>query len=508
MQLLAQFPFFDQMDGGGGANDVWGWEDPQTGDEFAIVGRQGATSFFNITDPTDPVNLGRLLSHTGSSTWRDIKVYQDHAFIVSDGNGPHGMQVFDLTQLRNQTTSKTWTETAHYDGFRNAHNIAINEDTGYAYVTGSNRGGLFMVNIQDPTNPRQGRDFSGPYVHDTQVVTYNGPDVQHVGREIAFNASVSQMNIADVTNKTNPFFLSTSGYPQSAYAHQGSLSEDHRYFYMDDELDEQSYGFNTRTHVWDVSDLDNPVYTGFHEHETRSTDHNLYVHNGLIYEANYTRGIRVLEVVDAANAELREVAYLDTHPPSNSIGFKGAWSVYPFFDSGTIIVSDRERGLFIARLNIMDVDFNDDQIVDVMDIDELIMAIAGGSTFATFDLNQDGVVDVEDRDAWLAEAGNINLGLERSYLLGDANLDGAVDGTDFVAWNKHKFTFSAAWSNGDFTADGVVDGLDFALWNMSKFTQSDSGAPAAQLDAVPEPSTMVMASLIVFLGFLGGRRPL
>jgi hypothetical protein len=197
-----------------------------------------------------------------------------------------------------------------------------------------------------------------------------------------------------------------------------------------------------------------------------------------------------LEIVDPANAQLEEIAYLDTHPPSNAAGFDGAWSVYPFFDSGTIIVSDRMRGLFVARLNVMDVDFNDDGSVDCGDIDELIAAIATGSTATAYDLNQDSAVNLEDRDAWLAEAGQINLGLDQAYLLGDATLDGSVDGEDFIAWNDHKFTATASWCSGDFSADGIVDGIDFVLWNEFKFTESGAaGALGGGVSAVPEPST-------------------
>ena len=34
--------------------------------------------------------------------------------------------------------------------------------------------------------------------------------------------------------------------------------------------------------------------------------------------------------------------------------------------------------------------------------------------------------------------------------LGDANLDGQVDVTDFNLWNSHKFSDSLAWDDGDF----------------------------------------------------------
>ncbi len=121
----------------------------------------------------------------------------------------------------------------------------------------------------------------------------------------------------------------------------------------------------------------------------------------------------------------------------------------------------------------VDGDFNDDGVYDARDIDALVAEIAAGTDAAGFDLSGDGVVDLVDRDAWLAEAGSVNLPSGNAYLLGDANLDGVVDGLDFISWNAHKFTDVAAWSAGDFNADGVVDGSDFADWNANKFTSAN-----------------------------------
>ena len=65
----------------------------------------------------NPVYLGKLPTHTSSTTWRDVKVYNNYAFIVSEAGG-HGMQVFDLTRLRDVANPpETFTEDAHYDGF-------------------------------------------------------------------------------------------------------------------------------------------------------------------------------------------------------------------------------------------------------------------------------------------------------------------------------------------------------------------------------------------------------
>ena len=73
--------------------------DPQTGKNYAIMGLSNKTSFVDITDPANPIHLGDLPGHSHGILWRDIKVYRNHAFIVSEAM-MHGMQVFDLTQLR------------------------------------------------------------------------------------------------------------------------------------------------------------------------------------------------------------------------------------------------------------------------------------------------------------------------------------------------------------------------------------------------------------------------
>ena len=124
------------------ANDIWGWTDPLTGNEYALVGLTNGTSFVDVTDPENPIYLGRLPTHTGNSIWRDIKTYDNYAFIVSDLNGSHGMQVFDLTRLRNvPSPPATFTEDAWYNQIGSAHNIVIDEETGYAYIVGGSSAG-------------------------------------------------------------------------------------------------------------------------------------------------------------------------------------------------------------------------------------------------------------------------------------------------------------------------------------------------------------------------------
>ena len=347
------------------ANDIWGWTDPETGRDYALVGLRHAVAFVDVTEPVNPRLVGSLTTHAGAtSVWRDMKVYKDHVFVVVDGSGSNGMQVFDLTQLRAVVAPPAiFSETAHYDGVAQAHNIAINEATGFAYIVGANEGGrtcgggLHMVNIQDPRNPSFAGCFADPftgrgtgYTHDAQCVVYHGPDVEHQGKEICFGANVTAVSIADVTDKESPVALSWAAYPAVGYAHQGWLTEDHRYYVLNDELDELRFPEAikaTRTLIWDVSDLDDPILHLQHSGEAKSIDHNLYIVGDYVFQANYTSGLRILDIGDINNP--REVAFFDTVPGSDEQQFSGAWSVYPFFESGTIIVSSTGEGLFIVE---------------------------------------------------------------------------------------------------------------------------------------------------------------
>jgi choice-of-anchor B domain-containing protein len=355
------------------ANDIWGWTDPQTSREYAIVGRTDGTSFVDVTDASNPRYLGQLPKTEGSqvAVWRDMKVYRDHVFIVADGAGSHGVQIFDLKRLREPGDAPVvFEEDAHYDQIHSAHNIVINEDTGFAFVVGASSGGetcgggLHMVNIQDPTDPTfagcfadasTGRRGTG-YSHDAQCVTYNGPDSDFAGREICFGSNETALSIADVSDKQNPVALSMASYPNVAYTHQGWLTEDMRYFYMNDEGDEAS-GLveGTRTLIWDVSDLEDPVLVGEYLADNTSIDHNLYVKGNLLYESNYVSGLRVLDITDPVNPV--EVGYFDTVPygdNSPSTG-GGSWSNYPYFESGIVVVTSGREGLFVLKKRDIDI---------------------------------------------------------------------------------------------------------------------------------------------------------
>jgi choice-of-anchor B domain-containing protein len=272
-------------------------------------------------------------------------------------------------------TPITFEPSGVYNGFSSAHNIVINQDTGYAYVVGARGptscgGGLHMVSLADPTNPafagcfshgETGRRGTG-YTHDAQCVTYRGPDSDYRDREICVGANETHISIADVTDKSAPIAVAKADYPFTHYAHQGWLTEDHQYYIQNDELDEaNSLDVNrTRTLIWDIVDLDDPILLKEYFAEGTSTDHNLYVKGDFVYQSNYIDGLQVLDISDIMNPI--NVASFDTHP-DNVSRYAGTWSNYPFFRSGAVAVTSSVDGLFMVQPTVAGTSVETEEII-------------------------------------------------------------------------------------------------------------------------------------------------
>ena len=372
MEIVAHMPIED-LGGERGVwvNDVWGWTDRDTGRDYALVARRDGTSFIDVTDPSGPRLVGNLPRTLGSrpSVWRDIKVIDNHAYIVADGAGAHGMQVFDLTRLRAVgDTSVDFEPDDTYREVFSAHNVVADEESKFLYIVGANSGGqtcgggLHMVDASDaPRLTFAGcyHDPSSPgargYTHDAQCLVYRGPDERYRGRQICVGSNESEINIADVTDKSNPVTLGRMSYPNVAYSHQGWFDDEQRHFYMNDEIDElQGLVAGTRTIIWDLTELDDPIVVNEYIGPVMASDHNLYVVGDRMYQSNYGSGLRVLDISDRANPH--EVAFFDSAPynddeAGHSATQSGAWSNYPFFPSGVVIFTSVREGLFIVRVS-------------------------------------------------------------------------------------------------------------------------------------------------------------
>jgi choice-of-anchor B domain-containing protein len=365
-------------------NDVWGWAS-EDGREFGIVGQTDGVAFVEINKKGQLIYLGRLDTYTTVVSWRDIKVIKHHAYIGSEAEG-HGMQIFDLHKLLDIDPASPVVFdnavdlTAHYGGFGASHNLVAHPEVDMIYAVGgrtgpNNRnttcaGGMWMVDVSDPSNPTSpGCVGEAGYVHDAQCVIYTGPTTEFTGKEICFGYNEDTLTIYDMTDKAAVEVISETPYVGNEYTHQGWLIDSSMTFLLlDDELDERDGAGppagelgglvnHTTTYIFDVSNLFAPVNTGFYQAPVMSIDHNQYTLRGLSYQANYGSGLRVLDVsgvsVDPTGGNIEETGFFDCHPEDDAIGgevaFLGTWSVYPWFESGFILLNSIERGVYSLK---------------------------------------------------------------------------------------------------------------------------------------------------------------
>jgi choice-of-anchor B domain-containing protein len=379
----------DELDPGSfSASDCWGYTSP-SGREYAIIGLYRGTGFVDITDPTDPQIVAMVFGDTNA--WQDIKVYGHYAYTVTEAENRviGGIRVFDLKDIDDGIVSHVYTVTS--GGITAAtRNVAIDAGSGFIYRCGGGAiayNGLRIYDLANPMQPLFVNSWQGRYVHDAQVVTYT--EGLYAGRQIAFcfaNDTPYGVNpgvdILDVTDKSLITVLASINLAHepifshpAVFSHQGCLSPDRMYLYVGDEIDETIYPYPpTTTRVIDVSNLSNPVQVSTFTNGGTATDHNIFTHDDLIFEANYRSGLRIFDARDPVSPV--EIAYFDTYPPDDAPRLNGLWGVYPYFASGTIIGSDMEKGLFVWQFRDCRVavgsstDCNRNGLSDDCDIDD------------------------------------------------------------------------------------------------------------------------------------------
>ena len=353
VDLLAQISFADLKARSG--NAIWGGVESKNKREIAVAGLDNGTAFIDVSRPSCPVVLGILPATSSRNVTHDVKVIGDYAVIVAE-IANHGLQIFDMKTLPMTPSANPLTVTTLYKGTAdavvgNAHDVVVNPATNMVYVVGARscEGGLHMVDFKDPANPKfLGCGTKGHYIHDASCFIYKGPDAAYKDKEICitFNGG-NNFSVVDVSDKAAPKEFAKLEYEGGAYCHQGWLTEDHATLLLSDEIDEQRNGHPTRTYLFDMTDLDKPKLISAWAAKTNATDHNLFIKGKHAYQANYTAGLRILDVSQAAAGKLTEVGFFDILPTNDQSTMRGAWTAYPYFDSGTVVLNGTEGGVFV-----------------------------------------------------------------------------------------------------------------------------------------------------------------
>jgi choice-of-anchor B domain-containing protein len=355
------------------ASEIWGIVDRDDNREYAILGHRNGTAFYDVTVPGTPVLVGNIPGNV--SLWREVKAYQffdaglgrhrAYAYATTEAPGG-GLQIIDLTDLPNSVTLAatiadfSTSHTLYISNIEYAGNTPLPGQQAFLYIAGANVGGG-AFRIYSLANPIAPSLVTAPpagtgYMHDsTSMLITDNRATQCVNAhnpcEVLVDFNETSVDLWDVTDKASPARLSTTTYPTATYVHSGWPTANNSHIIVHDELDELRRGINTQIYTLDIADLRSPdLVTSFTGGST-ATDHNGYTIGNRYYVSHYKRGLVIFDVTNPR--ALTEIGSFDTYlsPSANSAGTDGAWGVYPFLPSGTLLVSDIENGMFLVRKN-------------------------------------------------------------------------------------------------------------------------------------------------------------
>jgi choice-of-anchor B domain-containing protein len=327
MELLSQVEYNQNL------NDVWGWADPETGIEYAIVGLRNGTSIVSLEDPANATEVAYVPGP--SSTWRDIKTWGNFAYVTNETS--NGLLVIDMGPLSEggDVIAYDWTPTIDGLGtLSSCHNLYIDE-FGFCYLVGCNlnNGGILVLNVDTETGEPEFIS-NGPAIYSHDAFAMN--NIMY-----ASEIYLGTMTIYDMTDKQNIVQLASQPTPFT-FTHNIWTNDDQSVAFTTDERADAPVA------AYDITDYDNiqelDLYNPIGSLGTGVIPHNVHVWNDYLLISYYTDGGRV---VDASRPEnLIEVGNYDTWLGGDG-GFSGAWGLYPFLPSQTVLVTDINNGLYV-----------------------------------------------------------------------------------------------------------------------------------------------------------------
>ncbi len=322
-------------------NDVWGYVD-STGTEYALVGMQNGFSVVNLSVPSNPTES--FFIPGVQSTWRDIKVWGNYAYVTCD-EGSDGLLIVDLKDMTGSTYLYTNNDNSGNFMFSKAHNIYIDE-FGKAYVFGGNVGGnsqdnagALILNVTD-VSLEQGNIvlpeilglFDNFYLHDGMARgdTLWGSAV-YEGYFFAI----------DVSNPSDPVIFNDSlAFHQTpnAFTHNCWISDDGNTLFT---TDEQSGAYIAAYDVSDLSNIQEIDRIRSSPEIATVIPHNAHVHGDFLVTSYYRDGIVIHDISNPNN--MVEVGHYDAFSGGGD-GFDGSWGAYPYLPSGLVLSTEINSG--------------------------------------------------------------------------------------------------------------------------------------------------------------------
>ncbi len=311
------------------------------GREYALLGASKGMIVTDITNPDAPKQIAQFPGP--DNLWKEIKTYKNYAYVTSEGG--QGLQVVNMKNLPSPNLdNQFYTGNGDLAGKLNKiHALHIDTLKGVVYLfgcSGSLSNGAIMLDIKtDPYNPK----YLGTVTNGTGNSAYIHDGFAHNDTLYAGHIYRGEMEVYYTGDKTKFVSLGKVQTP-TKFTHNIWLSENHKYAFTTDENN------NSVLAAYDVSDLSNIKLVDKHSTNPNSgaVVHNTHILNDFAVSSYYTEGFNIVDAHRPDN--LVEVARYDSYlPPINpSEPFEGAWGVYPYFPSGTMVISNIDEGLFVV----------------------------------------------------------------------------------------------------------------------------------------------------------------
>ncbi len=325
-------------------NEVWGYE--QNGREYAILGSTMGVHFFDITDTTIIDYIDFVAGNNSPNVHREFNSYRNYLYIVGD-QGNSGLQVVDMQYLPDSV------HVVYNDDSLTirAHELHIDSAMQKLYLFGVNSELLspgtsvgypaMILDISNPSNPQ----YLSMFTHNIITYVHDG----YVKNDTAFfHSGYDGLYYGYMGDPQNPVELDVMPfYLDQGYNHSGWLTPDGKYYVMIDE----TQGMRIKT-IDMQPGLNFFSVCGLYEAGVGPFNmaHNPHIKGNYLYTSYYQDGIRVFDITNACSPT--EVAWYDTWPADAlEDEYRGAWGVYAFLPSGKILVADMQTGLYVLRLH-------------------------------------------------------------------------------------------------------------------------------------------------------------
>ena len=333
----------------------------------------------DISDPAAPVVTDSLVSNTRRVN--DVMTTPDGKFLVHTREGAsdrkNGVVFASLEDPRHPKVVAEFTEGVA----GGVHSSFIYKDPKYGqhvFLTNNGTGALHVINIDDPTKPREvarwkteNRPDAGRSLHDIDIqdgLLYgswwnDGLVILDVGNGIKGGTPAKPMIVSQFKYDLNALYrdVEASGGPgfirgtHTAWRHKN-------YVFIADEVFPSSgpkgakdaaamraYG---RLQVVDVTSIEKPKAVAFYEPEFGGV-HNVWVAGDSLYIGAYNGGFRVFDVSGELRGDLRaqgrEIGHLNTADMDGIMKNTAmTWGVV--VKDGLAYVNDMLNGLWIVRI--------------------------------------------------------------------------------------------------------------------------------------------------------------